>query len=111
MKRFTDPDIGEVSLRDLRMAIDEVAILVAELRDRLSGVWKSHLSVDEVASEVKRAPYTVRQWIRSGRLRAERVEGAGPKGRLLIPREELQRLIATGHGENIPASVSAVVAD
>lgn len=98
-----DPD--DVTLCDLHEALQSLSQMVAELRDRLAGAWKSHLSVEEVAVEVKRAPYTVRQWIREGRLRAERVAGCGPRGRLLIPQEELQRLIATGRGAKIPAAV------
>src|SRR4051812_741825 len=59
------------------------------IRLLLEGKRKGHLTVEEVAGLVGRAPYTVRHWITSGRLKATRVAGTGPKGRLLVAREEL----------------------
>ncbi|MFH5804462.1 helix-turn-helix domain-containing protein [Alienimonas sp. DA493] len=59
-------------------------------------VKKPLLTVDDVAAEVGRAPYTVRSWINNGRLNATRVSGTGPRGRLLVRREDLDELISAG---------------
>src|SRR4051812_39784318 len=73
-------------LGELRTALDEV-------RRILIGRQKSHYTVEEVAELTGRKPYTVRTWISEGRVKAIRVEGTGPKGRLLIAHEEVQKLI------------------
>jgi excisionase family DNA binding protein len=74
---------------------------VGELRDHISGRIKPYYTVDEVAELVGRSAYTVRRWVSEGRLQAIRVDGSGPKGRLLIARDQLTALIQLGHGENI----------
>ena len=74
---------------------------MSEVMERLAGATKEILTVDEFAAQTGRAPYTVRSWIKAGRIKAERVAGTGPKGRLLIRRCELDRLIASGRGEMI----------
>lgn len=79
---------------------------VDRLEDRLVLGQKSHLSVDECAETVGRSAYTVRRWITTGLIRAERVSGTGPRGRLLIPREELDRVIKQGRGESISSQFS-----
>lgn len=79
--------------------------VIEEMLDRLQGVSKSHYSVAEIAQLVDRSEYRVRQWIKAGQLNATRVAGTGPRGRLLIPREELSRLVSQGRGESLSASV------
>lgn len=103
------PAADPVTLPDLAVAMSELQTTLAAMRDLLAGSTKSHLSVDEVAALVKRAPYTIRQWVREGRINAERVTGTGPKGRLLIPREELGKLILSGRGAGIAAAHCAIV--
>ena len=49
-------------------------------------------STEEVASEIGRRPFTVRQWCRLGRLQArKRVTGRGGIAEWEIPLEELER--------------------
>ncbi len=91
---------------DLLMAVNEVRETVREIRDRLAGTTKSHYTVEEVAEMTGRAPYTVRTWIKAGRLQAERVDGSGPRGRLLIPHGEFAQLIRTGRGMKIASAVA-----
>ena len=80
---------------ELRTAVDEV-------RKILTGRRKDHYTVEEVAELTGRTPYTVRRWHSEGRVEAIRVSGTGPKGRLLISREEVQKLIGAGLGGNVP---------
>ena len=78
---------------------------VDEIRQQLGGKLKSHLVVEEVAAATGRSPYTIREYIRRGRIRATRVAGTGPRGRLLIPREELEKLIESGLAGQVPAAL------
>ena len=74
-------------------ALEQISSELRELRARIEGRTKSHYTVAEVAQIVGRAPYTIRTWIREGLLKAERVAGTGPRGRLLIPHAELAKVI------------------
>jgi excisionase family DNA binding protein len=85
---------------DLRSQFD---VAIADLRAQIAGKNKSHYTVEEVAKLTGRAPYTVRTWIKQGVLEATRVHGTGPKGRLLVPREELQKLVDHGLGVHLTA--------
>jgi excisionase family DNA binding protein len=85
-------------LVDMRAAVDEI-------RARLEGSCKPLLTIEEVAQLTGRAPYTVRRWVKEGQLNATRVAGAGPRGRLLVPREQVQRLVGLGRGGSIPAEL------
>ncbi len=96
----TDPLPSEL-ITHLLGAIQEMRDAVFDIRERVSGASKSHFTVEEVAAAVGRAPFTVRRWIKDGRLRADRVTGTGPRGRLLIPREEFQKLVLSGKGASI----------
>lgn len=86
-------------------AIQEIRVALDDIRAQLKGRHKSHLTVDEVALAVGRSPYTVRTWVSRGLINATRVAGTGPRGRLLIPREELTKLVASGLAGNVPATV------
>jgi excisionase family DNA binding protein len=92
------PD-GE-SLRLLRQ-IPAIRDGLDELRSLLSGRRKSLLTVEEFAREVGRSAYTVREWHRAGKISAIRVSGTGPKGRLLIAREELDRVVGAGLADKV----------
>ena len=98
-----EPGQGNESLSQVVGMLQELQDAVEEIRAQLAGTTKSHFTVDELAEMTGRAPYTIRSWITAKRIKAERVAGTGPRGRLLIPREELKKLITQGQGENIPA--------
>jgi hypothetical protein len=57
---------------------------------------KSHFTVAEVSESVGRSEYRVRAWLKAGRLKGVKVGGVGPRSRWLVPREELERLFASG---------------
>jgi excisionase family DNA binding protein len=76
--------------------LHSISAQLSEIRAQLDGRMKSHLTVEEVAAVTGRVPYTIRRWISDGRIHAERVNGTGPRGRLLIPRSELDKLITSG---------------
>ena len=82
-------------------AIDDLRAVIRQTR-------KEFYTVDEIASLAGRTPYTIRRWIGEGRLTATRVQGTGPRGRLLVPGDQLTRLLGQGlGGELAPASMTA----
>ena len=83
----------------------ELRSAVEDIRGQLSKRQKPHLTVEELAELVGRSPYTVRRWISEQRITAIRIDGSGPKGRLLIPREQLDALISQGLGAAVPDAV------
>src|SRR5262249_16111603 len=76
-------------LKDILAAIDDV-------RKQLARKVKHYFTVDEIADLTGRTPFTVRRWIKEGRITATRVEGNGAKGKLLIARYEIAKLVASG---------------
>ena len=85
----------------------QIHALLARL-DRISAALEENrkpvYTVEELARLVGRDPYTVRAWIRAGKVRATRVAGTGPKGRLQVDRAEIDRIIAGGLGGHVPDS-------
>jgi len=75
-----------------------------ELRELVASRRKDHFVVEEFAEMVGRTPYTIRRWIAEGKLQAIRLQDGGPRGRFLIPRSELERVIASGKGAQVPDS-------
>src|SRR4051812_46582789 len=67
-----------------------------EILERLRGTHKTLLTTEELAREVGRSADTIRRWISEGRLRAHRVDGSGARGRLLVARAEVDRLLTRG---------------
>jgi excisionase family DNA binding protein len=94
----------EVTLSDVLTQLQEVRDAVRSLNERLSTKTKPFLTVEEVAELTGRAPYTIRTWIKDGRIRATRVNGTGPRGRLLVARGELERIVEGGKGEDVSAA-------
>jgi excisionase family DNA binding protein len=84
--------------------IPMILAVANDIRSHLGGLRKSHFTIEEVAAATGRAPYTVRAWRKQGRIRAIRVADTGPRGRLLIPREELEKLVAAGLASQLPAA-------
>jgi len=98
----------QLTLASLCQAIESLQQMLERRLDSLQGLLagnlKELLTVEEVAAMTRRSEYTVRRWISEGKLNATRIAEGGPRGRLLIPRAELERLIAAGKGGNIPPS-------
>jgi excisionase family DNA binding protein len=80
-------------------------VAVEDIRGQLAAKHKSLYTVEEVADLVGRSAFTVRRWIAAGRIQAIRVAGTGPKGRLLVPRDQLNVLVADGLAGAVPAAV------
>ena len=76
----------QATIVELRGAI---RTLQGQLESAVVPLRKLYLSTEEVAQLVGRAPYTVRRWIRAGKLVARNVGGAGTRQRYLIHRDEL----------------------
>lgn len=83
-----------------------ISARLALIESRLISHAKPLLTVREVAETTGRSEYTVRRWVATGRLVAIRVEGTGPRGKLLIAREQLDRLVTAGLGQEL-ASVTS----
>jgi len=90
---------------ELRPILAKIMADIAGIRSQLAGARKPFYTVEEVACLTGRTPYTVRRWISEKRIRADRVAGTGPKGRLLIAGDQLDTLIVAGQGAEIPAVV------
>ncbi len=75
---------------------------VEALREILTSRRKDHFVVEEIAQLTGRSAYTIRRWIGEGKLKAIRLRDGGPRGRLLVSRSELEKLVATGRGADVP---------
>jgi hypothetical protein len=95
----------DLALTDIVARLDRLQSCVSELMTQIAGATKDYYTVEEFASRTGRAPYTVRHWRKLGLIVAERIQGSGPKGRLLIPRGELEKIVKSGRGENVNSTV------
>jgi len=102
---------ADVERHDVVALLQHLVILLQHLGTRLDGLHellgqrrKEQLTVEEFAEAVGRAPFTIRRWIKDKKVNAFRVGGTGARGRLLIARQELERVIANGQGECVPTA-------
>jgi excisionase family DNA binding protein len=91
---------------DLAPVLGEILAQLRDIREQLSAKTKDYFTVEEVARATGRAAYTVRRWITEGRMTAIRLQDTGPRGRLLVPRDEFRRLIAAGLGGDVPSTLA-----
>jgi len=89
------------SVTDLKPVLTGILNTLNNICDRLTDTRKDFYTVEEIAKHTGRTAYTIRRWISEGRIHATRVSGTGPKGRLLIPRDQVEILIAAGLGEAV----------
>jgi excisionase family DNA binding protein len=94
----------EAQIAEVRGSMPAVMEKLDSLRELLAQRRKENIVVEEVAELTGRSEYTIRRWITEGKLKAVRIAEGGPRGRLLIPRSELDRLVAHGRGAKIPAT-------
>lgn len=78
---------------------------LVDLRSLIEVRQKELMTVEELARLVGRSAFTVRRWISQGKIEATRVNGTGPRGRLLVRRSELAKLLSLGSGAEIPPGV------
>ena len=89
-------------LEDLRQEVSDLRERVSEALTKMGALRRQYYSVNEVARLVGRSAYTVRRWLREGRLQGIKVIGDAPIQRdsrrapYLIPRDEVVRLLQRG---------------
>src|SRR5437588_162373 len=74
-----DPEPGREPSRELSDILRCLFQAVDEIRQQVTDRRKPFLTVEEVAKLTGRSEYTVRTWIKVGKLTATRVSGTGPK--------------------------------
>ena len=87
---------------DWPAALAGIYASLAEIKAKLTTQVKGTLTVAEVAACVCRSELTVRRWIKEGKIAALKVAGDGPRGRWLVPRAELAKLVAHGLAGDLP---------
>jgi excisionase family DNA binding protein len=91
-------EIQRADPNQLTTFLSRMCATLDDIRAHLAGGKKGFHTVGEIAQLTGRSAYTVRRWIAEGRLTATRVRGTGPRGRLLIAHDQLERLIDPGVG-------------
>jgi excisionase family DNA binding protein len=93
---------GEASVDSSTPVLTRIFEALDAIRASVTGSFKPFYTVEEVGQLTGRTPYTIRRWVKAGKIEATRVNGTGPHGRLLIARAQLSRLIALGLGNGMP---------
>lgn len=94
-----DPSTGGRPMPDL---VDELLGRLRRIETSLDQLMRQHTvkewyTTDEVATIVDKAPFTVREWCRHGRVKAaKRACGRGKSREWIISRDELMRLQTDG---------------
>lgn len=84
-----------MNLQDLKERLERIEKLLFEIQQERQ--VKDWYSTAEVAKKVGRAEFTVREWCRNGRVRAEKEKyGRGRALEWRISHEELQRILNHG---------------
>jgi excisionase family DNA binding protein len=96
-----DDDFSTTLRACLAPLISTLEAKIETLHALLTRKRKDHFVVEEVAKLTGRSPFTIRRWIKENKLQAIRLQGGGPRGRLLIARSELEKLIAAGSGKSV----------
>jgi excisionase family DNA binding protein len=89
---------------DTRAMFRQIIVSLDNILTRLAGTHKDFYTIAEIAALTGRSQYTVRRWVTEKRVTATRVAGSGPKGRLLIARDQVSALVYSGLGEAVPAA-------
>lgn len=96
------PQVPSTAESTMLAKLEQVLDRLARVENILADKRKAFLTVAEVASLTGRSAYTVRRWIGEGRLQPIKVEGSGPRGRWLIPSDQVDHLLGNcqrGHDE------------
>ena len=93
------------------LLMKQILNAVQEIRARLAGAHKQFYTVEEIAELTGRSEYTVRRWIKEDRIHATRVTDTGPRGRLLIAKDQLNRLIVSGMGGEVADAITTLTAE
>jgi excisionase family DNA binding protein len=82
---------------ELPALLADVRDLLARFRDAVGGAAQPLYSINDVARYTGRTTEAVRRWVSDGHLKACRVAGTGGRGKLMIHRDELLRLLTPSH--------------
>lgn len=93
-----EPVARGVTVADIGQALAHLAERLEALERRLEAMQvgrldKESYSTDEIAALMGRAPWTVREWARAGRIRATKRPGTD---RWVVSRQEARRLLDEG---------------